>query len=342
MHSTVFSPSMGGVETVGEILANQWTRMGMEVRVSTDIIASRDEFSFSVNRRPAVSTMWKLTRWADVIFHNQPSARAAWAPLMSRKPWFATVHTWLPVYQREEKLSLRRALFNPCRFLAVSDAIARHLPNGQSQRVSNPYRSEIYVMNGTGNRDLDLLYVGRLVSDKGVTFLIEALAKLKTIGLCPKLEIVGDGPERNTLESLCDEYRLRDQVVFKGALTADHIASSMNRARFTVIPSIWQEPFGLVALEALACGSVPVVSRVGGLPEAVGEHGVFFEGGDVDSLAATLKGLLANNSGYAPSAGEIQKHLREHHPERVAARYLEIFLSSTAQKHKRLQDKKKS
>jgi glycosyltransferase involved in cell wall biosynthesis len=326
MHSYVFPPSVGGVEAVGELLVKEWLKLGVEVRVSTQTMGQAGLFPFPVLRCPGNRELLRLTKWADVVFHNHPSARAAWAPILCRKPWYAAVHNWLPCYQGGGGASLiHRGLFKSCRFLAISDAIAGHLPEGRTQRVPNPYRADVYKMGGSHKRDLDLLFVGRLVSDKGVFVLIEALAKLNNAGHRLHLEIIGDGPEKPTLESLCENLGLRDQVSFSGVLSADHIASRMNRARFTVIPSVWQEPFGLVALEALACGSVPVVAQVGGLPEAVGDFGEFFKAGDAASLAAKLDELLGTKTSLAEIGDDLREHLSQHHPTRVAACYLKIF-----------------
>lgn len=328
MHSHVFPPSVGGVETVGYLLASEWTRQGAEVRVTTETEAGDTsmEFDYPVVHRPPSAGLYELARWADIVFHNHPSLRAAWAPLLARKPWFAAVHTWLPCFQSGSGISmLRRGVLKSCRFLAVSAAIAGHLPAGGTQRVPNPYRADLYRMDDSAEKDLDLLFVGRLVSDKGGTVLLEAMAKLKDAGCRPRLEIIGGGPERPLLESMCNNHGLQDQLVFSGTLPAEAVASRMRCARFTVIPSVWQEPFGLVALEALACGSVPVAARVGGLPEAAGDFGVYFKAGDANSLAVKLAELLDGKSSPPPRGDALNEHLRQHQPEHVAKRYLEIF-----------------
>ena len=92
-----------------------------------------------------------------------------------------------------------------------------------------------------------------------------------------------------------------------------------------VVPSVWQEPFGVVALEAMACGCVPLVSRSGGLPDAAGAAGVVFELGDSRALAQAIEELLDDtallNRLRAASAIHLQRHTRD----RVARDYLQVL-----------------
>jgi glycosyltransferase involved in cell wall biosynthesis len=90
-----------------------------------------------------------------------------------------------------------------------------------------------------------------------------------------------------------------------------------------VIPSLWHEPFGVVALEGLASGCALVGSAGGGLPEAMGPTGRTFPNGDAGALAAALRAALAEApAGRAPEAEE---HLRRHAPAAVAPRFLEVL-----------------
>ena len=79
--------------------------------------------------------------------------------------------------------------------ICVSQAVQAHIP-GRSIVIPNTYRTEIFKEYGDVVRDLDIVFVGRLVSDKGVTDLIDALGQLGQAGFRPRLSIVGDGPER--------------------------------------------------------------------------------------------------------------------------------------------------
>jgi glycosyltransferase involved in cell wall biosynthesis len=95
-----------------------------------------------------------------------------------------------------------------------------------------------------------------------------------------------------------------------------------------VVPSIWAEPFGVVALEGLAAGCVLAASAKGGLPDAVGPCGLLFPNGDVKAMTAALKGLLTNSSLREKLMSERSSHLERFQPEAVAKRYHEVFESA--------------
>ena len=76
---------------------------------------------------------------------------------------------------------------------------------------------------------------------------------------------------------MVEKFRLTDQVAFLGTQTGEALAEQLNRHRVIVVPSRWQEPFGLVALEGIACGCRAIIAESGGLLEAAGPHGVVFE-----------------------------------------------------------------
>jgi len=101
--------------------------------------------------------------------------------------------------------------------------------------------------------------------------------------------------------------------------------ASLNEHRVLVVPSVWQEPFGVVALEAMACGCVPLVSRSGGLPDAAGAGGVTFELGDSADLAQGIDQLLADPVLLSRLRAASAAHLKRHTRERVAGDYLQVL-----------------
>ncbi len=164
-----------------------------------------------------------------------------------------------------------------------------------------------------------LVYVGRLSPEKGVHVLIEAFAALArrradvvlTLagpaavaarefivfeGGDPRLRALYDGPAppdvARALAALPDAIRAR--VRCAGALPHDEVGALYRAATIAVVPSVWPEPFGMPAVEAMACGVPVVASRTGGLPETIvdGETGVLVEPGDAGALAAALEELL--------------------------------------------------
>lgn len=126
------------------------------------------------------------------------------------------------------------------------------------------------------------LYVGRLVPEKGISTLLKAW---KLLGKGLPLRIVGDGPERTTLERAKEEAALSN-ISFDGWLTSAQLQSVMKRAAFLVFPSECYEAFGLGVIEAFACGVPVIASRLGGLLEIVesGKTGLHFTPGDACDL----------------------------------------------------------
>ena len=108
------------------------------------------------------------------------------------------------------------------------------------------------------------LFVGRLVPEKGVAWLLRALRDVKSD---IKLDIGGDGALRPELENYCAAHGLTDKVEFHGWVDQDAVGKMMSNARAVIFPSVWQEPAGLVTLEAAAAGRAVIASRAGGIPE---------------------------------------------------------------------------
>ena len=208
--------------------------------------------------------------------------------------------------------------------ISVSHAIAADL-GSPSTVVPNGYRAELFSENGATPRDRELLFVGRLVSDKGTDVLLRALARLAAEGDRPGLTIAGEGPERRGLEALARELGVGAQVRFDGALRDDELVRAYRTHLVLVVPSRYAEPFGIVALEGIACGCAVVGSERGGLAEAIGPCGLTFPNGDDAALADRLRSLLADAGLRASFAARRAAHLEHHRPERMVAEYREIL-----------------
>jgi glycosyltransferase involved in cell wall biosynthesis len=137
-------------------------------------------------------------------------------------------------------------------------------------------------------------FVGRLVPEKGVDVLVDALATLDA-----QLLVVGEGPAREALERRV-AARPRGRAVFVGAVAHDAVPEYLAALDALVLPSRttsrWAEQFGHVLIEAMAAG-VPVVgSTSGAIPEVVGEAGLTFPEGDADALRARVRAVLTDEA----------------------------------------------
>ena len=130
---------------------------------------------------------------------------------------------------------------------------------------------------------VDLLYVGQLTRGKGVQTLLRAMALADARHT---LDVVGSGNHERRLRALARRLGLAGRVRFRG--WSDDPRAWMLAARCVVVPSVWQEPYGLVAAEAVALGRPVVASDVGGLPEACGGKAALVPPGDAAALARAL------------------------------------------------------
>jgi len=165
---------------------------------------------------------------------------------------------------------------------------------------------EAKAVIGIPKSDRLLLFVGRIEPLKGVDTLIRALALLRRNGLLEQyphdLAIIGGDPnasleEMNSemlrLQMLCRELGISDLVLFLGKRSQDLLPYYYSAAELLVMPSLY-ESFGMVALEAMACGTPVVASQVGGLAFLVqdGITGYFVPDGDPEQLAERLSRLI--------------------------------------------------
>jgi glycosyltransferase involved in cell wall biosynthesis len=144
-----------------------------------------------------------------------------------------------------------------------------------------------------------LLVVGRLVARKGVDDVIRALARLRDTELIiaggpPAAELDID-PEAVRLREVAASHGVLDRVVFLGQVTRDRMPALM-RSVDALVTVPWYEPFGIVPLEAMACGLPVVASAVGGLQDSVvdGTTGLLVQPRHPEALAETLRRLLAD------------------------------------------------
>jgi glycogen synthase len=326
LSSYLFDPSVGGIESVSRILARKFADEGNEVRVITE--SAGPEISgekYEVTRRPSLVDLIKLLRESDLLFQNNVSLRSLIPALLLGKKTLVVHQTWL--VDTRGRLTwnnrLKRALLPRVTNVAISKAIADQI-SGHSFVIGNPYDDSIFRLMPSVVRGKTLIFVGRLVSDKGVDLLLRALKQLQSDNLFPDLTIVGSGPDENELRRLAVDLDVDRQVTFAGQRSGSALAEILNEHRVLVVPSRWAEPFGIVALEGIACGCVVVASEKGGLQEAIGSCGLTFENGNIAALASQLKRVLKDN---VPSdvRQNPEPHLAKFKSDAVAAAYLRII-----------------
>jgi glycosyltransferase involved in cell wall biosynthesis len=329
--SHAFYPNLGGLESVGLLLAREFASVGQEVVVVTQTLTDGDDldFPFKVVRHPHAKSLLRLTAWADVVYHHNISLQTAWPLMLVRRPWVVSHHGWLPrgFNQLGIKGAFKRLVLRSATGIAVSQAVAADYAT-PCVVIPNPYDDKTFRQLPGIAREGDLAFVGRLVSDKGLPVLLQALRHLAPRGLRPNLTVIGGGPEDKAWRQLALDLGLAEQVRFVGPKRGEDLAALLNGHRVLVVPSLWNEPFGVVALEGLACGCVVVGSEGGGLKEAIGAAGLTFPNGDAPALAQCLEKVLSDQKIVADCLAAAPEHLNLHQPSRVAQRYLAVLSES--------------
>jgi len=315
---------------VSGLLADEFSRLGHVVTVITQTGAEDGEkFPFPVIRQPSIRKLFSLAKWCDVFWHNNLSLRTLWPALCLRKP---VVITHQGSYCRHPAgidlmLRLKHAVVNRTTSVAISQFTASCF-KVRSIIIPNPYDARLFrILSPATERTGDLIFLGRLVSEKGLDILLESLGRLRSTGLRPRLTVVGSGPESTAMQKLGESLGIHDQVSFTGPKRSTELAKILNDHQILVVPSRYDEPFGVVALEGIACGCAVVGSSGGGLAETIGSCGVTFSNGNAEALAKALQKLLTQPNEYAGFAAHAPEHLAQFHPGMIANRYLDLFRS---------------
>jgi glycogen synthase len=332
----MFHPSLGGLESHAAQLAAGFHKDGHDVIVVAKTENLKPEpFPFRVVRMPSSRELLALVRWCDVFFQAQVSLRGLWPLLLVRRPWVVAHHGW---YRRSDRSlapqdRLKRFLLRWATSISVSQAIAADLET-PSVVISNAYRDDLFRILPDVLRTKELIFVGRLVSDKGVDILLDALGLLAERGLRPGLTVVGEGPEGPALEARAHQLSIERQVSFLGSCQAEDVVRLLNAHRILLVPSRYDEPFGIVALEGIACGCLVIGSRGGGLKEAIGRCGRTFKNGDPGELADLLAAALANPESFAASRGEVADHLARHGSTQMVTSYLRVLMEAVSKRRR--------
>lgn len=169
-----------------------------------------------------------------------------------------------------------------------------------------------------------VLFAGKLTHYKGVRYLIQAARKISA-----EVVILGEGPERKNLEKRTSDYKLKN-VHFIGHLgTSNELNKFYKRASVFVAPSVWDEPLGLVILEAMASKTPVVVTRKGGIPLAVkdGVNGYFVRPRNSSEIVEKVNLLLNNEDKRQKMAENARKIVEQKFSwETIAHRFILMYM----------------
>jgi len=215
----------------------------------------------------------------------------AGAPCYSNK--CVPLHDWPP-------LMLQLAIFRSLRrninlIMANSESVRRTLEqncitNVQVLHYGVPMPHERPALPETPT----VAFAGRLVREKGVDVLIRAFARALNAVPSAKLIIAGDGREAKRLKELVDDLGISSHVSMLGHVAVSRLDSVLSETWVHVVPSLWEEPFGIVAIEAMSRGTAVIASDSGGPREIIenGNTGFLVPPGDVNILSDKIVEIL--------------------------------------------------
>lgn len=219
--------------------------------------------------------------------------------------------------------------------LAVTNvSISRYLDSrvslADSQVVYDPVAERAFDGSNVGEeQDTNrIAFAGRLVEEKGLDLLLHALGELPDV----LLEIAGDGPMRESWESLARSLDAGDRVVFHGHVPFRQVAEMYGRATVVCVPSRWDEPFGYAVAEAMAVGRPVVATPRGSFPELLaGGRGFVADEAAPAALAAALKRALADGNSRQRAARRSRAFAeRRLSIDAIGPQYLEIYRKAAA------------
>lgn len=200
----------------------------------------------------------------------------------------------------------------------------RTIPNGVELDAIDKAMEAVSSPSGEwGN----LISVCNLWPVKGIDFNLRALAHLSRRGFpWKRYTIVGDGPQRRPLEKLAKDLGIAKRVDFKGRLSHGEALKEIAKADIFSLPS-WQEAFGIVYLEAMACGKAVIGCRGQGAEDIVHHdvNGLLVEPKEVTSLSAAIGHLLGNREFAGRLGKAAREQARQFSWEQNAAKYLDIY-----------------
>lgn len=326
MTSVFFYPHIGGIETVTEYLADEFTRLGHSVIVVTNTKESGEKiFPYKVLRCPNPIDLFKAYKWCDVFVHQGISLKWVWPWLLMKKPWFIVYHQAYP-YNNDINGRIKSFFSKVANNIAVSNVVY----NGHALKdgivIHNSYNAKIFRKINYEKRR-GIVYVGKLFRSKGIFLLIDAYVEYKSrTGSTETLTIIGDGTDREEFINYVNSTKYSSDIILLGFRSPREICEILNQSKLQIVPSLDIEAFGLVVLEGLACGCFVIGSDGNGIEEALNNCGMTFKRGDKHDLANKIIDYYnLSDVDKKTFASKVSNHLNNLSLEKVANNYISFF-----------------
>jgi glycosyltransferase involved in cell wall biosynthesis len=208
---------------------------------------------------------------------------------------------------------------------ALRDNILNHIPiNTPIQVVNNMVGQEFNYVASDRSTPLTIVSTGRLIPLKGYDLLIEALSRITDMPKGWQLLIIGDGIHKHEIEKSIIEKGLQDHIKLIGRKSKNQIAEIYHDSDFFVLPSR-SETFGVVYIEALACGLPVIATDCGGPTDIItSKNGLMVPSEDIEGLATAIRQMVEHLNNYDRKAIAEDCEAR-FAPNVIAQRLAEIF-----------------
>lgn len=289
----ILSPIPMGIKALYKAMGDTMCLMGFEEAISGfDIIHTTEAANYytlqSIKaKEKGLVKKVVVTVWETIPFLGDNNPKR----LQNKQEVYKKADLFLAVTKQAKKALLKEGV-NPKKI--------QILPLGVDTKVFNPQKKNPKLTNKLPIKlgDKIILFVGRIVAEKGVFDLLEALYRIKSRADWQCL-IVGSGPERQSLIAKLKDYGLFSRVMLFGSASYKIMPEVMNLADIFILPSIkttyWEEQFGMVLVEAMACGKA-VVTTSGIQTDIIGQEGIVIPQKSPTDLQKALEKLLDNRN----------------------------------------------
>lgn len=278
----IMEKNFTGIENPGFILKSKNKNLAEKM---CDIILSEKDKNqiIEIHNRPyLLNYIYKRLKKFPIclFFHNDPQKM-----LGSKK-----------IRERKKLLKQAKAIY--CVSNYIRSKFIQGLDNN-TEKVKVIYNGVERIFKKRSIKRKEIIFTGRLVPEKGVHLYVKAISKIFHKFPDWKFRLIGSSylgslsKETRYAVNVRNEFlKIGKQAIFEGFIDSDAVQKRMKDASIIVIPSTWEEPFGLVVAEAMSNGAAIITSNVGGIPEIIKNNGIVIDDINEDKIEDALLYLI--------------------------------------------------